>query len=138
MMAHIGKIYMRLHKLSKQEIEETFARYTTVETGIGLFELELNGRVLIHTYPVRDTRDNKGELDGYVDSLIFRVDIYNVVRKSGSRKEEYLKYVAGEHDGITFHCSYNQFRHFKDGSGMFILEGPLKITLWHDMEVESA
>jgi hypothetical protein len=76
---------------------------------------------IIHMYAEEDTYDDDGTLNGYIDSLFFKADIYdpsNGIKYSGK----------GLHDSISFYdINPWQVRIFKDGSTMVLFHGECTI-----------
>jgi len=124
-MINIGKDIM-IHEESRKLIKETFELYE--ERG----ELEsfkiINSKTIIHLYATVETMDEKGYLNGFVDSLFFKARVFDCDKR--------VVYTAEYRDEIFIHLPC-QTRIFKDGSTMLIFDGPTKITNAQCMTIEA-
>ncbi|MED3562382.1 hypothetical protein [Bacillus xiapuensis] len=114
----IVKNEVELHQNSVDYVKEVFSMYTEV--------YDLNKHIknpIIHIYPVEDTYDQNGELNGYIDALFFKMNIYDTENMTVYKSEKL-------HDGIlpfdNLHVS--QIKIFKDLSTMIVLRGKYTIT----------
>lgn len=84
-------------------------------------EMDLNiiiNKCVIHVYPKEDTVDVEGNLNGYADSILTDVVVYN---------QETLEYrVLSEKDNIRIEARC-QTRIFKDLSTAYIFNEPVKV-----------
>jgi hypothetical protein len=110
---------IEIHEKSVEYIRETLSNYTEV------YELDKNIKnPIIHMYPVEDTIDEEGNLNGYIDALFFRIHIYD--------PEKGTVYKGNKlHDGIVpfenLHIS--QIKIFKDLSTLICLNGIYNISV---------
>ena len=104
-----------LYKESEKLIAETFSEYKEGKE----LPKTLHGRTVIHMYPVKDTYDENGQLNGFIDSLFFRFDIYNIPTKKVYRKN-------GLYDEFVIDVP-TRVRAFKDLSTMIVIEKSVRI-----------
>lgn len=115
----IIKNEVELHQDSIDYVKEVFSRYEEVDS--------LNKIIhdpIVHMYPVEDTYDTNGNLDGYIDAVFFRVNIYDTTNMT-------------VYKGIRLHDAImpfeklriNQIKIFKDLSTMIVLRGDYQISL---------
>lgn len=98
-----------LHPDSVKFLEKVFLGYTFVKE----CPLSLEGKLILHMYAEQDTADlQTGEVDGFYDSLFFRLDIYDVLKKlkyTVFNKDQIYLTNVGPRNGVCV-------RLFKDGS----------------------
>src|SRR5690625_4809931 len=111
---------IKLHPESIEYLNAVFDIYTT-EKKLTWDSIVTNP--IIHLYANSDTRNEDGELDGYVDSLFFTVDIYDPVNR--------IKYTTkSKHDSLDlFNTGVRYVRIFKDGSTLVKFIGDYKIQI---------
>lgn len=118
---------VKLHEKSVEYMHEVFEMYTKAE----LRTDTIITNPIIHLYAMEDTYNDEGELNGYLDSLFFRADIYDTIKL--------LKYTSeGLHDSVNYYEIYpSHVKIFKDGSTMLTFQGetvvhPLTTLNVHD------
>lgn len=96
-------------------IAETFGRYRES----GALPARFDGLVVVHLYPLADTREPDGSLAGYYDALFLRVVVYDTVAMTRHTidNRDSLDFVPGVH--------IKQVRVFKDLSTMIVIMGPV-------------
>lgn len=117
----IIKNEIELHQNSVDYVKETFSRYIEV--------YDLSKRIknpIIHIYPVEDTFDKDGSLNGYTDALFFKIHVYDTENMTVYKGEKL-------HDGILPFKNINvsQIKIFKDLSTMLVLRGNYHIFVNH-------
>lgn len=120
---------MEISEKSKKMINEVFSRYKEVNLPPLLDGIKIDGRTIIHTYPTKDTQNDKDdELDGFIDALLFDVHIFDV--------DKSLVYKSRGHDRIDYYgFKIISQEIFKDGSTMIIIDTPVKIHLGQSIGV---
>jgi hypothetical protein len=117
----IVKNEVELHQNSVNYVKEIFSMYTEV------FDLNKGLKnPIVHIYPVEDTYDQSGDLNGFIDALFFRIDVYdtqNMIVYKGTKL----------HDGILPFKDLNvsQIKIFKDLSTMIVLRGNYTVSVNH-------
>lgn len=117
----IVKNEVELHQNSVDYVKETFSMYTEV------FDLNKGLKnPIIHIYPVEDTYNQDGELNGYIDALFFRIDVYDTQNMTVYKGTKL-------HDGILPFKDLNvsQIKVFKDLSTMIVLRGKYTVSVNH-------
>lgn len=117
----IIKNEVELHQNSVDYMKEVFSMYTEVyDLSKGL------KNPIIHIYPVEDTYDQHGELNGYIDALFFRVNVYDTQNMTVYKGTKL-------HDGILpfKDLCISQLKIFKDLSTMIVLHGNYTISVNH-------
>jgi hypothetical protein len=109
------KIEVPISEQSEKIIRETFSEYKEVQK----LSKKLLGRTIIHMYPVEDTIKGEGELEGFEDSILFHVDIYNATTKTVYKRKVY-------HDEIIIEIPV-KVRIFKDLSTMVVISQNVSI-----------
>ncbi|ALS22146.1 hypothetical protein [Paenibacillus naphthalenovorans] len=104
---------IELHQKSVDYVKEVFSKYIEVEQ---LDSIVTNP--IIHIYPKKDTYEQDGKLNGYIDALFSEFHVYDTEKKTVWKSKRL-------HDGI---CPYedlyvNQIKIFKDLSTMISLKG---------------
>jgi hypothetical protein len=107
---------IELHPKSQKMIKEALGRYTLVTYPIE----KINGRCIIHMYPIADTIKENGELVGYQDALFFDAHVYDVVNS--------LCFVKERSDAILIDDISMTAKYFKDMSTMLVIDGGVNIT----------
>jgi len=117
-----------LSKDSKQYIEDTFKAYEEVDEKL----TQLNGKTIIHLYPVEDTMmDGIDNIKGFIDALFCEVHVYDVTNRK--------VYKGGYCDGVSIRdINSHSLRIFKDLSTMIIIEEPVKIHYYLNLEIEGS
>ena len=111
---------------SVEYAKEALSHYKLID--LNQFRLEYYGTIILHIYPTKDTlRDDSDYIDGYDDSLLFDLHIYDL--------ESLTKQIVCGRDQIELRVPANA-RVFKDGSTMIVIKGPTRITLYQSVEVE--
>lgn len=105
-----------LNYKSEEMIQEVYDRYDEEKE----IPNELEGRTIIHLYPKEDTVDENGEASGFIDSLFFNFNIFNIFTG-----KVYKRY--GHYDELVLDVPC-RIRAFKDLSTMVIIDSPIKIS----------
>lgn len=109
-----------MNKKSQQVIDETFALYGD---GGAIVPNSLKGRTIIHMYPQEDTIREDGELDGYYQTLFFKMVVFNIP-KNGENK---MYKPSRKYDAIFIDkCNVRNLSVFKDGAFCTTIEGDVK------------
>lgn len=119
---------VKLHEKSIEYMHEVFDLYTEAE----LKRDTTITNPIIHLYTMEDTYNEDGGLNGYLDSLFFRADIYDTVKL--------LKYTSeGLHDAVNYYETYpSHVKIFKDGSTMLTFQGETVIRPLNTLNVHNA
>lgn len=115
----IIKNEIEIHDKSVEYLKDIFSRYKEI------YELNKNiNNPIIHMYPVEDTHDEDGDLNGYIDALFFKLHIYDPENGTVYKGNRY-------HDGILPFKELNisQIKIFKDLSTMIVLRGRYNISV---------
>jgi hypothetical protein len=120
----IIKNEIELHQKSVEYIKETLGQYTEVDS------LDTVENPIIHIYPIKDTYDKDGELDGYIDALFFEAHIYDTKNMKVCKSKKL-------HDGIMPFADLfiPQIKVFKDLSTMIVLHGKYNIGRYTAMSI---
>lgn len=101
-----------LHNDSINFLETVFQQYNRVEQDDNM----VFKNPLVHIYPLEDTRDSSGELNGFHDALFFEARIYDPYKK------EYA--ISKYNDSLdTLEADITAVRIFKDGSTLVEFRG---------------
>lgn len=116
---------IKLHQESINYLNRIFENYTETQYNSG----KVVENPIIHLYPVEDTYDENGELDGFVDALFTNIHVYD------TESMEY--YVLERRDGIRFYndVKVEMVRAFKDGSTLIQLYGKFLIGSHQEVAV---
>lgn len=111
---------IRLHDKSIKLLDEVFQPYKEQQR---LKSGTVISNPIIHMYAEEDTFSEDGELRGFMDKLMFRVDVYDT--------KKLIKYTGESlHDGIDYYDTYpSNVSIFKDGSTMLMFYGDVEIGL---------
>lgn len=106
-----------LNPNSVKYLDSVFKQYTEVKDQPKHFV-----NPIIHLYPVKETFGENGELNGFIDSFLCKVRIYDP-------KNLIFWESPSLHDALTFieDVPIHQFKAFKDGSSMLAVRGNFKI-----------
>lgn len=98
---------INLHSKSQKYIEKIFSKYKDADFNGFILELD---NCILHLYAIQDSYNEQGELEGYIDALLFKVDIYDTINMK--------KYSHKFHDSIYFekNSPHPIIKIFKDGS----------------------
>lgn len=109
---------VELHEYSVSYMKRVFMQYKEIETLPSLVE-----NPILHLYPVKDTYELDGELNGYSDSLFFNLNVYDPVNMVSWKSKQL-------HDGIIpfSEIMVQQIKIFKDLSTMISLSGSYKLS----------
>ncbi|WP_339193763.1 hypothetical protein MKY95_18685 [Paenibacillus sp. FSL P4-0176] len=107
-----------LHEHSVSYMKRVFMQYSEIETLPSLVE-----NPILHLYPVKDTYELNGELNGYNDSLFFNLNVYDPVNRVSWKSKQL-------HDGIIpfSEVMVQQIKIFKDLSTMVSLSGSYRLS----------
>jgi len=108
---------IKLHKESEEYIKNTLSEYKQVEK----LPFQINGRTIIHLYATSDTMDSSGELQGFVDALLFTMRVYMCTTMTYWEVEN--------RDGLELFVPAG-IRIFKDGSTMIIIDSPITLDIF--------
>lgn len=108
---------IELHKSSIEHLNIVFDDYSEVTWDNRFFDDTILRNPIVHMYPHSDTYDEDGELQGYVDSLFFKVDIYDTENMMVYRLKRRFDAVD------TYNALLEYVRIFKDGSTMLKFAG---------------
>lgn len=111
---------VKIHTESEDYLKRIFDNYTEV------YELPaIINEPIIHIYPKKDTCNEDGELDGYIDAIFSEVHIYDTVE---------MKVYKGEslHDALmpSNQLDVWTIRIFKDLSTLVGLRGKYRIGMY--------
>lgn len=119
---------MSRKSIRKVTIFEPSLEYLDIDTKYGYKRVFdkiqiVKGRCVIHIFPTRDTyrSDNKNDLDGYCDSIMFSAKIYDNEKKIVYKSSKLF-------DNIDIRDLNVNSRVCKDLSTMYIFENPVKIN----------
>lgn len=119
---------VKICKKSQKMIEEIFSAYKEKMLQKDSSEIVCKGRIVIHTYPTKDTiNDNNDNAEGFRDSLFFEVKIYDT--------QEGVYYKLQDCDCIQYYGPIEQ-RIFKDGSTMVTINGEVSIHIGQAVIIE--
>jgi len=101
-----------IHQKSVDYMDDVFGKYVQDQH----FERYIQNPI-IHLYPTKDTYDQDGNLNGYIDALFMDIHIYDTINMK--------KYLLKNKDGIfgDNNLTVSQIKAFKDGSTMIVLRG---------------
>jgi len=103
------------------KIMEASKRYLDIEKEFGYVptdELNPSTRYIIHMYPMEDTLDEEGNLNGFRDSLFFTCKVFNPKEKTVYTMQYKDAIMVSDDINVTTKC-------YKDGS--YMLEASTKI-----------
>lgn len=117
---------IKLHKNSVDYLERIFEQYTDGQ----LNRNTVVSNPIVHMYAKKDTYANDGELEGFVDSLFFRVEIYDPINLIRYHIENF-------HDSINFNnVSPYEVKIFKDGSTLLAFTQDCRFRLLTTLQVD--
>jgi len=117
----------QLHEKSLEYIEEVKSRYEEIDTDPP-FEPHFRDGFIVHLKPKKDTYNEGGTLDGFIDSLIFDATFYYPNRK---------EYFATTGDEVEIQRGLNtSTRIFKDGSTLIWCRQPAKAALFQSIRIK--
>ncbi|NBI30999.1 hypothetical protein [Chengkuizengella marina] len=114
-----------IHKYSEDYIKKTLSQYKEVDSMIVI------EHPIIHMYAKKDTYDECGELNGYVDSLFCEYHFYDLTKLQLFKSRRF-------HDGLWFGegVKPTNVRLFKDGSTLIQLRGKFGIMIGTSVHLE--
>ncbi|WP_336763471.1 hypothetical protein [Paenibacillus sp. USHLN196] len=114
----IVKNEIKIHENSVNYMKRVFMQYKEIETLPNVVE-----NPIIHLYPVKDTYETNGELNGYNDALFFQLHVYDPVGMVSWKSKQL-------HDGIIpfSEVMIQQIKIFKDLSTLVSLSGSYKMS----------
>ena len=114
----IIKNEIELHQESVDYAKRVLGGYLEVQH----LEEVLNNPIL-HIYPIEDTHDKDGNLDGYIDALFCNIHIYDTENRRVLKRSKL-------YDGIIpqGNLSISQIKIFKDLSTMIVLHGKHRVN----------
>lgn len=105
-----------LHEESLKLIKDILGMYTEVKHD----DFKVINNPLIHLYPLRDTMNEDGELNGFSDALFFETRIFDPKNRT---------YSICENDSVdTLNADVYSIKIFKDGSTMIMFRGEYRFT----------
>jgi len=107
---------IKLHESSYETIKDVFSMYEYVEETPEM----IDGKIVLHLYPICDTVDESGDLIGFNDAVFFKLRIYDV--------EKRVFYEQSHHDEICLDGLGSNIRIFKDLSTMIIIGSGVKLV----------
>ncbi|WP_340032675.1 hypothetical protein NSQ20_12505 [Paenibacillus sp. FSL K6-1122] len=114
----IVKNEINIHENSVNYMNRVFMQYKEIETLPSVVD-----NPIIHLYPVKDTYEENGELNGYSDALYFHLHVYDPISMTSWKSKQL-------HDGIIpfSEVMVQQIKIFKDLSTMISLSGSYRMS----------
>lgn len=119
---------IKLHQESINYLNRIFTDYNEVESLSKIVE-----NPIIHMYPKKDTYEEDGELDGFIDAIFSEVHIYDTVNMTVWKSKSLSDGLASYAD-----ITVKQIKVFKDLSTLVSLSGKYSISPFQEMTIRKA